>query len=89
METYEWQSDFARKYVAIGREQCREEGQEEGREEGRILGAAEDVILVLGARGFTVPDEVRDRIESCTDLETLRKWVPAAATVDRPEDLFD
>lgn len=81
VETYEWQSDFARKYVGIGRE--------EGREEGRASGVARSVISVLEARGFDVTGKIRERIESCTDLETLEKWVPAAVTVDRPEDLFD
>ena len=79
VDTYEWQSDFARKYVGIGRE----EGREEGRES-----VAESVIAVLEARGFTASDEVRRRIHSCTDLQTLKKWVPKAVTVDRPEDLF-
>ncbi|MFE9245460.1 hypothetical protein [Nocardiopsis sp. NPDC006938] len=81
VETYEWQSDFARKYVGIGRE--------EGLEEGRAAEAARSVVSVLEARGFTVSDEVRERVGRCTDLGTLEKWVPAAVTVDRPEDLFD
>ncbi|MFD6951857.1 hypothetical protein A6A08_15520 [Nocardiopsis sp. TSRI0078] len=77
VDTYEWQSDFARKYVGLGRE--------EGREEG----LSHSVIAVLQARGLTVSDEVRRRIESCTDLETLKTWVPRAVTVERPEHLFD
>ncbi|MBQ1080413.1 hypothetical protein [Nocardiopsis sp. B62] len=81
VETYEWQSDFARKYVGIGRE--------EGREEGRAAEAARSVVSVLEARGFSISDEVRERIEACADLATLEKWVPSAVTVDRPEDLFD
>ncbi|MFE9245461.1 hypothetical protein [Nocardiopsis sp. NPDC006938] len=93
VETYEWQSDFARKYVGIGREEGREAGLEEGREagleEGRAAEAARSVVSVLEARGFTVSDEIRERVRRCTDLGTLEKWVPAAVTVDRPEDLFD
>ncbi|MEU3020381.1 hypothetical protein ABZ635_23640 [Nocardiopsis sp. NPDC007018] len=85
VETYEWQSDFARKYVGIGRE----EGREAGLEEGRAAEAARSVVSVLEARGFTVSDEIRERVRRCTDLGTLEKWVPAAVTVDRPEDLFD
>lgn len=81
LATYEWQSDFARKYVGIGRE--------EGREEGRALEAAKNVISFLEARGLSVTPAVRERIESCTDLEILEQWVPAAAKVERPEELFD
>ncbi|PDP89268.1 hypothetical protein CQJ94_02395 [Glycomyces fuscus] len=63
-------------------------GRAEGREEGREEGVARSVVAVLRARGFTVSDEVRRRIESCDDLETLEAWVPRAVTVARPEDLF-
>mgnify|MGYP001168676829 CR=1 FL=1 len=81
VETYEWQSDFARKYVGIGRE--------EGRQEGRTSEAVKNVISILQTRGFILSAEVRERIESCADLPTLEQWVPAAVKVDRPEDLFD
>ncbi|WP_159942619.1 MULTISPECIES: hypothetical protein [unclassified Nocardiopsis] len=80
-DTYKWQSDFARKYVGLGRE--------EGREEGRAAEAANNVLLFLDARGLTVSDEVRQRVESCTDLETLRGWVRRSTAVERAEDLFD
>lgn len=81
--TYEWRSDFAHKYVGIGRE----EGREEGRQEG-LQGVADSVIAALETRGFIVSDEVRLRINSRTDLHPLKKWIPKAVTVDRPEDLF-
>ena len=74
---YAWQSEFAREYVGIGRA--------EGREEG----VARSVIAVLTARGFAVSDEVRHRIESCTDLDVLDGWIPKAVTVHSPEQLFD
>ncbi|GAA0995190.1 hypothetical protein [Nocardiopsis tropica] len=77
VDTYEWQSDFARKYVGLGRE--------EGREEG----VARSVIGFLVARGFTVSDEVRERIESCSDLDVLESWVTKAVSVQSPEQLFD
>ncbi|MFD6950881.1 hypothetical protein A6A08_19255 [Nocardiopsis sp. TSRI0078] len=80
VDTYEWQSDFAREYVGMGRE--------EGREEGRAAEAADNVLLLLDARGLAVSDQVRRRVESCTDLRTLRAWVRRAATVEHAEDLF-
>ncbi|GAB2512878.1 RpnC/YadD family protein [Nocardiopsis aegyptia] len=81
VKPYEWQSDFAKKYVGMGRE----EGLEVGREEGRAAEAAQNVIAVLQARGFAVSDEERSRITSCTDLATLEKWVPKAVTVERSD----
>ncbi|WP_159943950.1 MULTISPECIES: hypothetical protein [unclassified Nocardiopsis] len=75
--TYGWQSDFARKYVGIGRG------------EGRAEGLAQGLVLFLGARGFEVSDTVRQRIGSCDDLDTLRAWAQKAAKVNSPEELFD
>ncbi|MFE1099963.1 hypothetical protein ACFW4K_05550 [Nocardiopsis alba] len=86
--TYEWQSDFARKYVGIGREEGREEGLEEGREEGRAYEAARSVITILESRGLTLTPHTRRRIETCTDLHTLEQWIPKAIEADTPEDLF-
>ncbi|MFV2198315.1 hypothetical protein [Nocardiopsis sp. LOL_012] len=88
VDTWEWQSDFARKYVGIGREEGRKEGREEVRAEVHDA-LVDGVIAVLEGRGLPVSDRVRERIASCADLSTLQKWLPKAAGVDRPEDLFD
>ncbi|MFD6951012.1 hypothetical protein A6A08_20480 [Nocardiopsis sp. TSRI0078] len=74
--TCDWQSDFAREYVGTGRE------------EGRGQGLAQSVVPFLDARGFEVSDEVRRRVESCDDLDTLQTWVHRAAKVDGPEELL-
>ena len=54
MKGYEYQSDFAKKYVAQGRA--------EGRVEGRVEGEAQALLTVLQARGIAVPDTARERI---------------------------
>ncbi|MFD3686026.1 hypothetical protein ACFWTE_14540 [Nocardiopsis sp. NPDC058631] len=77
VDTWEWQSDFARKYVGIGRE------------EGRAEEAARNVVLILDARGLKVSDEVRRRIGSCTDLDVLETWIRRSATIQSTEQLFD
>lgn len=41
MEKYEYQSEFARKYIALGRSEGRHEGRQEGRQEGRAEGRQE------------------------------------------------
>lgn len=70
---YEYQSEFVSKFVR----------------QGRVEGEAEAVLAVLDARGFDVPDGVRDRITGCSDLDQLSRWVRRAAVVDSLEDLFD
>src|SRR5688572_29116795 len=50
---YEFQSEFARSYVA--------KGVEQGREQGLLEAKAHDVLAVLDARGLEVPAAVRER----------------------------
>jgi hypothetical protein len=74
--TYEYQSDYARRYFS------------QGKAEGQAEGEARSVLIVLAARGFEVPAEVRERITSCTDLDQLQAWVARAATVSALDELF-
>ncbi|MFE4591827.1 RpnC/YadD family protein [Streptomyces laurentii] len=88
--------EFWRKLVAVDlsfyksfiSEEIRDEGRIEGRAEGRTEGRAEDVLTVLDARGIPVPDSVRERITSCTDLDQLSRWLRRAITVSAAEDIF-
>ncbi len=79
MKGYEYQTDFAKKYVA------------QGRTEGRTEEAAHALLTVLRARGFAVPDAVRERILAQKDPERLERWlekavvaVSVAAVIDEP-----
>ncbi|MFI6169638.1 hypothetical protein ACIBCN_22850 [Nocardia sp. NPDC051052] len=69
---YEYQSDFARKYVA----------------EGRAAEAARIIFRVLDTRGISVSADVRARISNCEDLEQLEGWIDRAVIVDTADDLF-
>jgi len=91
MKGYEYQTDFAKKYVAQGRTEGLVEGRTEGLVEGLTKGRAEDVLTVLRARGFAVPDAVRERILAQKDPERLERWLEkavvatsAAAVLDEP-----
>jgi hypothetical protein len=75
MKGYEYQSDFARKYVAQGRT----EGRTEGRIEGRTEEAARALLTVLRVRGLAVPDAVREHILAQKDPERLERWLEKAA----------
>jgi hypothetical protein len=44
---------------------------------------------VLRARGIDVPDAVRERVQSCEDLEQLETWLSRAATAQTIGDVFD
>ncbi|MGQ0631483.1 MAG: hypothetical protein ACT4P1_10600, partial [Sporichthyaceae bacterium] len=79
--SYEYQSEFARRYFFQGRA--------EGEAEGEAKGEAKAVLAFLGARGIDVPDDVRARINSCTDLDQLDAWVRRATTATTADDLFE
>jgi hypothetical protein len=70
--TYEYQSEFVRRYVF----------------QGRAGGEAKAVIAFLEARGIDVPADARARIVGCTDLDQLDVWVRRAATAATVDDLF-
>jgi hypothetical protein len=82
---YEYQSEFARKYVAQGREEGREERRQEGRQEG-LKGA---LLEVLDARGLEVDDEARRRILACTETAQLKLWLRGAVAVKSVQELFE
>lgn len=48
---------------------------------------AESILVVLEARDITVPDDVRERIEACTDPRTLDRWIRRAVTVATADEL--
>ena len=74
-------SDFAKRYISLGRA--------EGEAEGEVKGEAKALLLVLESRGFTVPDDARARITSCTDIEQLDAWLARAATADSVDGVFE
>jgi 3-methyladenine DNA glycosylase AlkC len=50
-------------------------------------GEAKALLAILDARGIQVPDEVRETITGCTDLDQLEAWIRRAATADKIQDL--
>jgi hypothetical protein len=78
---YEYQSEFARKYVALGRE--------EGLQEGLQKGETAALLEVLDARGLVVDAAARERIVACTELAQLKRWLRKAVTVHSVQELFE
>jgi hypothetical protein len=77
MKGYEYQSDFARKYVA------------QGRAEGRAEGEALALLTVLQARGLAVSDSLRERILAQKDPERLQRWLEKAAVATSVAAVLD
>ncbi|NKY52557.1 hypothetical protein [Nocardia vermiculata] len=73
LHDYNFTSDFARKYLA----------------EGEAKGEARSILTVLDARGIEVPDEVRDTVMSCEDLDQLQKWLRHSLEINQARDLLD
>jgi hypothetical protein len=73
MKGYEYQSDFAKKYVA----------------QGRTEEAARALLTVLRARGIAVPDAVRERILAQKDPERLERWLEKAAVAASVTSVLD
>ncbi len=75
-----------------GRGTLFEETYLEGKAEGKAQGRAEDrtalILRVLEKRGIDIPEDTRDRITSCTDLDTLTLWFDRSLTAGTAEDLF-
>lgn len=89
MKGYEYQSDFAKKYVAQGRAEGRTEGLTEGLARGRTEEAARAVLMVLRARGVAVSDADRERILTQKDPERLERWLEKAAVASSVAEVLD
>ena len=70
-------------------EEGKAEARAEGQAVGQAVGQAKAVLTVLRARGITVPDAVRQRIQAETDLEQLERWLENASTASAIEDVID
>lgn len=81
---YEYQSEFAKKYVAQGRA----EGKAEGKAEGEAKGKTDALLHILSARKLPVTDAQRARILACTDLPTLDRWIERAVLTSSAVEVF-
>jgi hypothetical protein len=66
---YEYQSDFARRYVAEGKAEGRAEGREEGKAEGKAEGRVEIILKLLALRFEPLTDAVQARVRSAGDAQ--------------------
>jgi hypothetical protein len=84
---YEYQSDFARRYVAQGRTEGKTEGKAEGKAEGRM----EMLLKLLTLRFGPLPEPIQTLIRGLQDaqLDTVAERVLTAPTLEEalaPQD---
>jgi hypothetical protein len=69
---YEYQSEFAKTYFT----------------RGRVEGRTQTLLEVLRSRGWSLTDEVVQRIESERDEDRLQAWTRRAVTCAHVDDVF-
>ena len=86
--TYQFQSDFARKYIAMGKAEGEAEGEARGEARGKVVGEAQLLLKQLRFKGFTVSPELVARVESCQDLAVLDLWAERVLSASTLDDVF-
>ncbi len=66
-----------------------EEYFEKGRDEGLAKARAEDILRILAVRRVKVDETARQRILSCTDLDTLGRWLDRAVTATHLSEVLE
>jgi hypothetical protein len=66
----------------------RQKGWQEGRQEGRLTEARSALRRVLAGRQLTPSKDDGARIEACTDLATLERWLDRAITAASVSDVL-
>ncbi len=89
---YEYQSEFARRYVQQGREEVlaenRKKGREQGWKTGFLKGLRNGLFMVLQAQGLKVGSTARRQLMACTDPTQLERWLSRAVKVQSVQELF-
>ena len=80
--------DFLLETSPQKKQQLRQEGQLEGRLEGRLTEARAALRRVLVGRQLTPSPDDDARIDACTDLTILERWLDRAITATRVSDVL-
>ena len=78
LQNYEYKSDFAKKYIAIG--------IAEGKAEGEARGVAQSLLAVLRSRGLHPNAAELGKIEATEDAATLLRWLNGALRAGSVEE---
>ena len=84
---------FMRTMAEVLKDQGREEGLAKGLAkglaEGEAKGLAKALLRLLDARGISVDDLSRQRIQSCLDVPILERWLELALRATRLSEVLD
>ncbi len=83
-----FRDEFVDGLLDRGRAEGEARGRAEGEARGRAKGEASMLLRVLAARGFAVPDDMRQRVQSCTDVAQLEAWGDRAVTATSLDEVF-
>jgi hypothetical protein len=64
-------------------------GLAEGEAKGEAKGLAKALLRLLDARGVSVDDSSRQRIQSCLDVAMLERWLERALSATRLSEVLD
>jgi len=68
--------------------QKKQQLQQEGQQEGRLTATRASLRLVLARRQLTPSPDDDARIDACTDLETLERWLDRAINATSVSDVL-
>lgn len=77
-----------RMYMSVY-DEMRAEGRAEGKAEGKLLGKIEFLVDFLSKRGLLLDDELRARVDGCSDEAQLQRWFDRALTATTAAAVFD
>jgi hypothetical protein len=81
---YEYQSEFARHYIALGRSEGRSEGEADGKVAGKVEGKVELLVRLLTRRFGPLPAAVSERLAATSpaELDRCAERVLDATSID-------
>jgi len=63
-------------------------GQREGQREGQRDGLRDALLRLIARAGITLTDEERTRIQTCSETETLDRWIDNMLGAKNTDDIF-
>ncbi|GAA0631536.1 hypothetical protein GCM10009535_03850 [Streptomyces thermocarboxydovorans] len=82
-------ADLWRHLMAVDLSFFQSQTAQQLRAEGRAEGRAKDILVLLAHRGVEVPEESRERILGCSDLDMLSVWFTRAITAASVAEVFE
>jgi hypothetical protein len=82
-------SENQRRLFAEGRAEGIAEGEAKGRAEGRAEGLRAAVVAALRTRSVQLGEAGRARLDACSDVDALTRWLTRAVTAATAAEIFD